>query len=151
MSKPIVVSSNEWNPNAIKFMPPKVNERGGKQINMINTETKRSMHVSTPLMMTWGITDFVNEAGENDGKFSMALNFPNQEYSKPSTDVFLEKMKAFENKILDMANNRNTLPFKNNSLISEHLVYQEHFKVFNSFNNLIRENATWLRKKSKTI
>jgi len=103
MSKPIVVSSNEWNPNAIKFMPPKVNERGGKQINMINTETKRSMHVSTPLMMTWGITDFVNEAGENDGKFSMALNFPNQEYSKPSTDVFLEKMKAFENKILDMA------------------------------------------------
>jgi len=103
MSKPIVVTSGDWNPNAIKFMPPKVNERGGKQINMINTETKRSMHVSTPLMMTWGITDFVNEAGENDGKFSMAINFPNQEYRKPSTDVFLEKMKAFENKILDMA------------------------------------------------
>jgi hypothetical protein len=103
MSKPIVVSSDEWNPNSIKFMPPKVNERGGKQINMINTETKRSLHVSTPLMMTWGISDFVNDAGENDGKFSMTLNFPNLEYSKPSTDLFLEKMKGFENKILDMA------------------------------------------------
>lgn len=103
MSKPIVVSSDEWTPSSIKFMPPKVNERGGKQINMINTETKRSLHVSTPLMMTWGISDFVNDAGENDGKFSMTLNFPNQEYSKPSTDVFLQKMKDFENTILDMA------------------------------------------------
>jgi hypothetical protein len=53
--------------------------------------------------MTWGISDFVNDAGENDGKFSMTLNFPNLEYSKPSTDLFLEKMKGFENKILDMA------------------------------------------------
>jgi len=103
MSKPIVVTSEDWNPNAIKFMPPKVNERGGKQINMINTDTKRSLHVSTPLMMTWGISDYVNDAGESDGRFSMTLNFPNQEYSKPSTDVFLQKMKDFENKILDAA------------------------------------------------
>ena len=103
MSKPIVVSSDNWNPNAIKFMPPKVNERGGKQINVISTDTKRSLHVSTPLMMTWGIGDFVNDAGENDGRFSMALNFPNQEYSKPATDVFLKKLKDFENRILDMA------------------------------------------------
>jgi hypothetical protein len=103
MSKPIVVTSEDWNPNSIKFMPPKVNERGGKSVNMINTETKRSLHVSTPLMMTWGISDFVNDAGENDGKFSMTLNFPNNEYSKPSTDVFLEKLKEFESKILDAA------------------------------------------------
>ena len=103
MSKPIVVTSEDWNPTSIKFMPPKVNERGGKSVNMINTETKRSLHVSTPLMMTWGISDFVNDAGENDGKFSMTLNFPNTEYSKPSTDVFLEKLKEFESKILDAA------------------------------------------------
>jgi hypothetical protein len=103
MSKPIVVTSEDWNPTSIKFMPPKVNERGGKSVNMINTETKRALHVSTPLMMTWGISDFVNDAGENDGKFSMTLNFPNTEYSKPSTDVFLEKLKDFENSILDAA------------------------------------------------
>lgn len=103
MSKPIVVTSENWNPRSIKFMPPKVNERGGKSVNMINTETKRALHVSTPLMMTWGIGDFVNDAGENDGKFSMTLNFPNAEYSKPSTDVFLEKLKEFENRILDAA------------------------------------------------
>lgn len=103
MSKSPVVTSENWNPDAIKFMPPKVNDRGGKQINIINLETKRSLHISTPLMMTWGISDYVNENGENDGRFTMTLNFPNKEYSKPSTDVFLEKLKTFENKILDEA------------------------------------------------
>ena len=96
MSKPVVVTSSEWNPYAIKFMPPKINKSGGKAISVINTETKRSLHVSTPLMMTWGISDYVNEAGEYDNRFNMTLNFPTQEYRKPSTDVFLEKMKEFE-------------------------------------------------------
>ena len=103
MSKPVVVTSSEWNPSAIKFMPPKINKSGGKAISVINTETKRSLHVSTPLMMTWGISDYVNEAGESDNRFNMTLNFPTQEYRKPSTDMFLEKMKAFEEGILDAA------------------------------------------------
>ena len=103
MSKPIVVSSSEWNPSAIKFMPPKPNKSGGKSINVINTETKRSLHISTPLMMTWGISDYVNESGESDGRFNMTLNFPTQDYRKPATDMFLEKLKEFENNILDAA------------------------------------------------
>ena len=103
MSKPVVVSSSEWNPSAIKFMPPKVNKSGGKSVSVINTETKRSLHISTPLMMTWGISDYVNEAGESDGRFNMTLNFPTQDYRKPSTDEFLEKLQQFENNILDAA------------------------------------------------
>jgi len=55
-------------------------------------------------MMTWGISDFVDEkTGESDGKFSMSLNFPNKDYSNPVMDEFLAKMKAFENQILDDA------------------------------------------------
>jgi hypothetical protein len=55
-------------------------------------------------MMTWGIADFVDEkTGESDGKFSMTLNFPNPDYSNPQTNEFLEKMKKFENQILDDA------------------------------------------------
>jgi hypothetical protein len=54
-------------------------------------------------MMTWGIADFVNEEGESDGKFSMSLNFPTDEYANQATNDFLQKFKDFENQILDDA------------------------------------------------
>jgi len=102
-AKPVVLNTADWSPSSIKFMPPKVNERGGKAINIISTQTNRSLHISTPMMMTWGIADFIGDNGESDGKFSISLNFPNEEYRKPATDQFLQKLKDFENKILDDA------------------------------------------------
>lgn len=103
-STPIVLSVAEWDTSATRYMQPKVNDRGGKSINMISTQSNRSLHISTPLMMTWGIADFVDEkTGESDGKFSMSLNFPNSDYGTPATTEFLEKLKKFENQILDDA------------------------------------------------
>ena len=102
-AKPLVLTSNDWNTSSIKYMPPKVNTVGGKSINMISTQTNRSLHISTPMMMTWGINDFIGENGESDGKFTMSLNFPNDDYRKPSTDAFLAKVKAFESQIMDDA------------------------------------------------
>jgi hypothetical protein len=101
---PIVLTVSEWNTAAIRYMQPKVNDRGAKSINIISNQSNRSLHISTPLMMTWGISDFVDEkTGESDGKFSMSLNFPNDDYATPATKEFLEKLKHFENQILDDA------------------------------------------------
>jgi len=102
-STPIVINSSEWNTAAVRYMQPKVNDRGGKSINIISTQSNRSLYVSTPLLMTWGISDFVDEKGESDGKFSMSLAFPNETYATPATNEFLSKLKAFENQILDDA------------------------------------------------
>ena len=103
-SSPIVLSNSDWNTSAIRYMQPKINDRGGKSINIISTQSNRSLHISTPLMMTWGISDFVDEkTGESDGKFSMSLVFPNGDYTTVATDTFLSKLKAFENQILDDA------------------------------------------------
>lgn len=102
-SKPVVLAVSDWNTSAIKYMPPKVNEKGGKSINVISKQTSRSLHFSTPLMMTWGIADFIDDKGESDGKFSISLNFPNDEYKTAATTAFLDKLKAFENQILDDA------------------------------------------------
>lgn len=103
-STPIVVSSSEWKTSAVRYMQPKVNDRGGKSINIISTQSNRSLYVSTPLLMTWGISDFVDEkTGESDGKFSMSLAFPNEVYATAATTDFLAKLKAFENQILDDA------------------------------------------------
>jgi len=98
-----VVSYKDWNTSSIMYMAPKINERGGKSINIISNQTKRSLHISTPLMMTWGINDFVDEKGESDGKYTISLQFPNDDYKSKDTDDFLQKLKDFENQILDDA------------------------------------------------
>ena len=102
-SKAVVLTIGEWDPKSVKYMAPKSNKSGGKAITLISKQTNRSLHFSTPLMMTWGIADFVNDDGESDGKFSISLNFPNDDYKNPATDAFLAKLKEFENQILDDA------------------------------------------------
>jgi len=103
-STPIVLSVADWKTDQIRYMQPKVNDRGGKSINIVSTQTNRSLHISTPLMMTWGISDFVDEkTGESDGKFSMSLNFPNADYSTPAAEEFLAKLKDFDKQIIDDA------------------------------------------------
>jgi len=53
--------------------------------------------------MTWGISDYVDEKGESDNKFNMSLVFPNSDYETPPTTDFLNKLKAFEEQILNDA------------------------------------------------
>ena len=102
--KKIVLTTQEWVPSKTKFMHPKINDRGGKSINIISAQTNRSLHLNTPLMMTWGISDYVDEkTGEADSKFNMSLNFPNADYSNPETNAFLDKLKEFENFVIDEA------------------------------------------------
>ena len=103
-SAPIVLPVNQWNTSSIRYMQPKINDRGAKSINIISTQTNRALHISTPLMMTWGISDFTDEkTGESDGKFTISLNFPNDQYKTEATTDFLKKLKDFENQILDDA------------------------------------------------
>ena len=104
MSKPIVLTVSDWNTSSNKYMAPKANKSGGKAISLISKQSNRSLHISTPLMMTWGVADFVDDKGESDGKYSISLNFPmNKEYETPATNQFLQKLKDFENQILDDA------------------------------------------------
>lgn len=103
-STPIVIDVPTWNVSNTRYMQPKISDRGSKSINIISTQTNRSLHISTPLMMTWGITDFVDEkTGESDGKYTASLVFPSVEYATPQTTEFLNKLKAYENQILDDA------------------------------------------------
>jgi hypothetical protein len=84
-------------------MVPKVNDKGGKSVTLISTQTSRSLHVNTPLLMTWGISDFANDDGTSDGKFKISLNFPNPEYKTRDTDAFLQKMLDFQAQVVDDA------------------------------------------------
>ena len=101
MSKPVVLDVDAWVPDAIRFTPPKVNDKQGKSINIISSQTGRGLHVSTPLLTTWGISDFVDQTtGVSDGKFSISLTFPQDQYTTDKSNMFLEKITAFEQAIL---------------------------------------------------
>lgn len=98
-----VIESADWNPKSHKYMAPKVNSMGGKSVSLISTQSNRSLHLNTPLLMTWGISDFVGDDGNSDGKFKLSLNFPNPEYTSKDTDSFLQKLTEFQNQVIDDA------------------------------------------------
>ena len=102
-NKSQILSIDNWNPKANKYMPPKLNDKGGKSINVISTQSNRSIHLIMPLMKTWGISDFIDDKGEPDGKFSMDLNFPLDDFVTPETNEALTKLKEFEENLLNDA------------------------------------------------
>jgi len=98
-----VLEFADWNPKAHKYMAPKVNSMGGKSVTLISTQSSRSLHLNTPLLMTWGIADFANDDGTSDGKFKLSLNFPNAEYTNKDSDLFLQKLVDFQAQVIDDA------------------------------------------------
>lgn len=104
MSKNFVLTLPEWDVTNARFMQPKINDRGGKSVNIISNQTNRGLHISLPFLNTWGVSDFVDEkTGESDGKYSLSLSFPSEDYATPATRDALAKLKDFENFILDSA------------------------------------------------
>ena len=77
-TKPIVVVEYpDWDVKQVKYMPPRLNDKGGKAITIISTQSGRSLAVSSAPMTTWGIADFCDENGVSDGKYKLSLQFPN--------------------------------------------------------------------------
>jgi hypothetical protein len=122
MSSIVALSVNDWNPSEMKYMTPKINERGGKSINVISTQTNKTLTLSTPLMTTWGISDYTDEKGESNGKFSIKLNFPIDNDSTPATKEFYNKIQKFEKKFINDAVKNSELWFgeKQSLCICEH-------------------------------
>jgi hypothetical protein len=95
-----IVNGTELNVVNIVYSQPKVNAQGGKSVNVLRKDTKTWLSLSSPLMLTWGASDFVDEkTGKGNGKFEMSLQFPSDEYRNEDTDAFLKNMIALENKI----------------------------------------------------
>ena len=80
------------------FTKPKVNNSGGKNIGILNSKTKKSLYLSSPLMLTWGVNDYTDE---KSGKvtYDMNLQFPKSEYNTEELSSFLKAMQGLEEKI----------------------------------------------------
>lgn len=86
----------------ILYTKPKVNPQGGKSIGILNSNSKKGLYISTPLMLTWGVNENDFE-GKGNVKYDMALQFPREEYATEETTKFLENMLAMETKIKEDA------------------------------------------------
>lgn len=98
MSGITVVKANEFNTDIIAYGQPKQNTSGGKSVNIMNAEVKRALYLSSPLMYTYGVSDY-----EGNERYEMSLQFPSEEYSNPKLDQFLQVLKDFEAKIKEDA------------------------------------------------
>jgi hypothetical protein len=102
-----ITDSTQLNVNTLVFCAPKATAQGAKSVNILNPTTKTGLTLSTPLMLTWGASDYKAEGEEKgNGKFEMSLQFPSKEYANEDTDAFLAKMQALEDKIKENALDR---------------------------------------------
>jgi hypothetical protein len=95
-----IIDGTLFNVTDIMYTTPKASPQGAKSINILNKKTKTGLTLSTPLMLTWGASEYVDQAsGVGDGKFTLSLQFPGKEYENEDTTAFLKNIKALEDKI----------------------------------------------------
>jgi hypothetical protein len=99
-----ILNASHFDLGLVSYGTKKVNDRGGWNMNIMNKSIRSGLRLSTPMMLTWGASDYTDpDTGESDGKYSMALQFPEEEYSNPECEAFLENMVALDQKIKDDA------------------------------------------------
>lgn len=91
-----IVSYKNINPlTDLIFGNPKVNKVGGRNVSIKNKNTKENFMVSAPIMLTWGINEYVDE---KTGKvtYDMSLQFPTEEYETPQSVAFKKMIEEYE-------------------------------------------------------
>ena len=94
-----IVMSNDFNASTdFVYTKAKLNERGGKSIGILNKSNKKALYLQTPLMLTWGVNEYVDDNTQKKS-YDLALQFPNDEYNNPECDAFLKNMQELEMRI----------------------------------------------------
>ena len=94
-----IIDGTNVNTSVFMYSAPKAHESGGKVVNLMNKSSKEAIALSTPLILTWGAQEGLDQAKKPTGKFTMSLQFPTTEYSNPDLENFLKSMKALEAKV----------------------------------------------------
>jgi hypothetical protein len=94
-----IIDGTNIDTNVFSYSAPKANPTGGKVVNLYNKNFRESLTISTPLMLTWGAQEGMDQAKNPTGKFTFALQFPNGDFRNDETDGFLKSIRALEAKI----------------------------------------------------
>jgi hypothetical protein len=95
-----IISGTSFNPNTdYKYAKAKVNNSGGKSVGILNAATNSVLNIQTPLMLTWGVNENTDKKTGEVQSYSMALQFPADEYKTPGVSKFFAALQQFEAKI----------------------------------------------------
>ena len=95
----MIINATTFSPDDdTKYTKPKINKSGGKSVGVLNSVSGKSLYLSTPLMLTWGVSEFVDEK-TGRRTYDMSLQFPRDDYRTEATDKFLENITAFQSKL----------------------------------------------------
>jgi hypothetical protein len=94
-----IIDGTNIDTSVFSYSAPKANPSGGKVVNLYNKNFRESLTLSTPLMLTWGAQEGMDQAKNPTGKFTMSLQFPSSEYSNADAESFLSSMRSLESKI----------------------------------------------------
>ena len=99
MTASLVLNGVTFDVSKVSYTKPKVNNAGGKSVNVLG-ENKKSLCISTPLMLTWGVNEYEGD-GNTPSKYDMSLQFPRDQDANNTEDVqqFLENLRELEEKI----------------------------------------------------
>jgi hypothetical protein len=113
----MITSVEEWNVSKCSYGPVRTNARGGKSIKVLD-ENRNNLLLEAPLILTWGVNKMVDE---DTGRvsYNMALQFPSGEYGNQATQAFMDKMKDFEDKVLEDAVANSKAWFNKSGMIRE--------------------------------
>jgi hypothetical protein len=82
-----------------KYAKVKINNSGGKSVGILNAATNSVLNVQTPLMLTWGVNENTDKKTGEIQSYTMALQFPSDEYKTAQISRFFANMQQFEAKI----------------------------------------------------
>jgi len=94
-----IIDGSNIDTSVFSYSAPKANPSGGKVVNLYNKYSKEYLTIATPLLLTWGAQEGMDQAKNPTGKYTMSLQFPSNDYSTPDAEGFLSSMRALEAKI----------------------------------------------------
>ena len=94
-----IIDGTNIDTSVLSYSAPKANPSGGKVVNLFNKYSKEYLTIATPLLLTWGAQEGLDQAKNPTGKYTLSLQFPSSDYSTPDAEGFLNSMRALESKI----------------------------------------------------
>jgi len=99
MTTNAIIDGTQIDTSVFSYSQPKAHSSGGKVINLYNKNSRESLTISTPLLLTWGAQESKDQQGNPLGKWTMSLQFPSKDYPNQAGEQFLESMKQLEMKV----------------------------------------------------
>jgi hypothetical protein len=91
-----IIDGTNIDTSVLSYSAPKAHASGGKVVNLYNKLSKESLTISTPLMLTWGAQEGMDQQKNPTGKWTLALQFPNVDFPNADCQAFLESLRKLE-------------------------------------------------------